>query len=92
MVITDALRPSTRNLPSKILQGEKPITSDKADLPNRLPKAREEIEHLHPSDESVINYAMFPRLQSLSGTPSSNLRIRIEQTPARLAKQAFSKT
>ncbi len=47
---------------AKILQGEKPITQRPADLlePPRLPKARKEIEHLHPSDESVISYAMFP--------------------------------
>ncbi|HQC64162.1 MAG TPA: oxaloacetate decarboxylase subunit alpha, partial [Anaerolineaceae bacterium] len=48
---------------AKILQGEKPITQRPADLLEpRLPKAREEIEHLHPSDESVISYAMFPEI------------------------------
>ena len=48
---------------AKILQGKKPVTVRPADLLEpRLPSARKEIEHLRPSDESVISYAIFPEI------------------------------
>jgi oxaloacetate decarboxylase alpha subunit len=55
--------PINPDFAEKILQGEKPISGRPADLlAPRLPSARKEIEHLRPSDESVISYAMFPEI------------------------------
>ena len=55
--------PINPDFAAKILQGEKPITQRPADLLEpRLPSARKEIEHLRPSDESVISYAIFPEI------------------------------